>query len=240
MNTIKLLEILRESSLVVFKIKDIARIINKSEAYSSLVMFRLKKRSLITEIEKGKYCLKGTNILAVASNLVFPSYISFLSALSFYKATTQIPAVIEVVSPKIKKEIIFENYKIKFYKLEKKKIFGYTKSVFDEKSFFIAEKEKLMLDCLSMKQIYLQEVFNILKSFKFDKEKLIDYAFRLNSKIVLKRLGYLLKEAKYSFYTKLAKKRSTKRYEPLNPLLPIRGEKDMQFRIILNEDLNAE
>lgn len=240
MNAIKLLETLKESSLVVFSIKDIARIINKSEAYTSLVLFRLKKRELILEIEKGKYCLKDANIFTVASNLVFPSYISFLTALSFYKATTQIPAVIEVVSPKTKKEILFQNYKIKFYKMEKKKIFGYTKVFLEGKPAFIAEQEKLILDCLFMKQIYLKEIFYILKNFKINKEKLFNYINRLDSKIVFKRLGYLLKLAKFVYYNKMLKKNLSNRYELLNPLLPTRGIKNREFKLIINEDVNAK
>ena len=240
MNAINLLEFLRESPMVVFTVKDIARIINKNERYSSLVLFRLKKRNLLLEIEKGKYCLKDAPVLAIASNLVFPSYISFLSALSFYKATTQIPAVIEAVSPKIKKEIIFQNYKIKFYKMEKKKIFGYSKVFVEGKSAFIAEQEKLILDCLFLKQIYLKEVFYILKTFKINKEKLFNYAVRLSSKILFKRLIYLLKSAKQEFYKKFLKKNLSNRYELLNPLLPPRGIKNKELKLILNEDINAE
>lgn len=238
MNAINLLEYLRESQLAVFTVKDIARIISKKEAYASLVLFRLKKRNLLLEVEKGKYCLKDTNELTVASNLVFPSYISFLTALSFYKATTQIPVLIEVASPKSKKEIIFQNYKIRFYKIEHKKIFGYSKIFIDGKTAFIAEQEKLILDCLFSKQIYLKEVLYILRNFKIDKKKLFLYSVRLGSKIVLKRLSYLLKLAKIKLY-KITSYKQSNRYEPLNPILPAKGIKNKEFKLILNEDLYA-
>ena len=237
MNAITLLEYLRESSIAVFTIKDISRIIDKSEAYTSLTLFRLKKKNLILEIEKGKYCLKDTNILAIASNLVFPSYISFLSALSYYKATTQIPVVIEVFSPKVKKEIIFQNYKIKFYKTECKKIFGYSKMIIAGKTAFIVDAEKLILDCLFSKQIYLKEVLYLLKNFKIDKEKLFNYSVRLSSKIVFKRLAYLLKITKNKFDKMLPK--WSNRYEPLNPFLPAKGIKNKEFKLILNEEMYA-
>ncbi len=240
MNALLLLERLRESSLAVFSVRDIARIISKSEAYASLVLFRLKKRGLILEVEKGKYCLKDANELAVASNLVFPSFISFLSALSFYKATTQIPVIIEVACLKTKKEVEFKSYKIKFYKIGKNRMFGYKKIFINDKPVFIAEPEKLILDCLFLKQVYLKEVFYLLKNFEIDKEKLLDYAFRLESKVVLKRLAYLIKLTKRSFYKNLTKKRFSKRYELLNPLLPPRGIKNKELKLILNEDVNAE
>ena len=124
MKAIELMEIMQNSKLAVFRLNDFCRILGKSQAYASVYIHRLKKRNYIDELEKGKYVLKDSNIYAIASGIVAPSYISFLSALSYYRITTQIPKIVTVVTPKSKKRLCFQGYEIEFIKLPAEKIFG--------------------------------------------------------------------------------------------------------------------
>ncbi len=240
MNALQLLEEFKKSSKAVFTIKDIARIINKNKKYTSLLMLRLKKRGLILEIENGKYCLKDENILNVSTSLVFPSYISFIAALSFYRATTQIPRVIEIVSPKSKNKIKYQGYTIQFIRFNKNRIFGYKKEYAYEKNMFIAEPEKLIIDCLLLNRTSLKDVFILLKSEKIDVLKLCGYAKKMNSKILIKRLGYLLEMAQKEIYKKFLKIKFSKKYEKLNSLLPARNIRSSKWKLIINEDINAQ
>jgi len=114
MKTFDFIETLKRFEKPVFTTTDIAKIINKNKNYTRLYLHRLKKREVIREIEKGKYALRDTHPFVLASNLIFPSYISFLTALSYYGFTTQIPRVIFLVASKTKKEIKFDNYSFKF------------------------------------------------------------------------------------------------------------------------------
>src|SRR3990167_9419855 len=93
MQALDFLKKIETMKTAVLTLNDISKIINKNKEYSRLYIYRLKKRNIITEIEKNKYTLSDEPY-DVASNLIFPSYISFISAYSIYGLTTQIPKTI--------------------------------------------------------------------------------------------------------------------------------------------------
>ena len=59
----------------VFNLKILREIINKDRNYAKIVIYRLKKDNFIFEIEKNKYTL-GKNPFIIASNIIWPCYIS--------------------------------------------------------------------------------------------------------------------------------------------------------------------
>ncbi|MFW6186067.1 MAG: hypothetical protein ACOC5C_05240 [Halobacteriota archaeon] len=65
----------------------------------------MNERGIIYRIEKVKYSLPDTDPLVIATNLVVPSYVSFLSGLAYHHRTTQIPVVTQVVTSKTKRGI---------------------------------------------------------------------------------------------------------------------------------------
>ncbi|MBI5066406.1 hypothetical protein HZA97_09305, partial [Candidatus Woesearchaeota archaeon] len=86
----------------VLSFNDAVKIIGKKRAYARLYLHRLKKRELLNEIEKGKYALSD-DPYEIGSNLLFPSYVSFLSAYFIYGFTTQIPISAQIICCKPKK-----------------------------------------------------------------------------------------------------------------------------------------
>ena len=76
--------------------------------YPEVYITRLKKLNKIITIKKGKYTLQEDN-LSYATQILFHSYISFLSALNFYNYSTQIPSKIRLVVKYFKKPL--ENIK---------------------------------------------------------------------------------------------------------------------------------
>lgn len=64
----------------------------------------------------------------------------------------------------------------------------------------------------------------------------MDYTRKFNSKVVAKRLGYLLDVLGLDFNSRL-RGLVNKNYEPLNPLKPITGDRDEKWRIVVNEVL---
>jgi len=79
MKNYELEEELRLNGLGVFTPKDVARLTLKPINYIYLLLHKSKR---FIRIEKGLYCLKGTDPLAVASSIATPSYISLISALA--------------------------------------------------------------------------------------------------------------------------------------------------------------
>ena len=96
MNERQFINTINEENLAIITISDTARIINKSRKYTALYLKRLEKRDIIKRIEKGKYSLKDTPLQIIASNLILPAYISFLSGLSYHHLTTQIPRIMQI------------------------------------------------------------------------------------------------------------------------------------------------
>ena len=117
MKKIQLLKELEKYPL--FNLKIVKDIINKDRNYTKLFIHRLKKDKFIFEIEKNKYTLNKDPFI-IASNMIWPCYISGWSAISYYHLTDQIPQTIFVITTRARKkrEIIFNNTKIIFTKVK--------------------------------------------------------------------------------------------------------------------------
>jgi predicted transcriptional regulator of viral defense system len=190
---------------------------------------------VICKIERGKYALRNTHPFILASNLIFPSYISFLATLSYYGFTSQMPRTISVVAIKTKKEVNFDNCTFKFIKFKKERFFGYKKEVFHGRFIIIAELEKLIVDSLFLPRYCpIDEIFNAIGEASFDLNKLLEYGIKMNSIVVLKRLGYLLDLRGFDIYDKL-KGKLNNRFDLLNPLLPRTKEKNNKWKLIINQ-----
>lgn len=215
---------------------DLVKLTGYSKSYLKVYLFRLKQKSQIIEVERGKYALSQPTFVT-ASNLLFPSYISFLSAFSYYQLTNQMPLTIYVVASASKKSIKLDKYKVVFVKFPSSKIFGYHKERLMGKEVFIAEKEKAIVDSLYLpKYCPVDEAYTALEA-DLDLNKLISYARRMNSIVLLKRLGYLLELRGIDIWGMVRKKLNI-RYDLLNPALGRKeSKKSLKWRLIINEDV---
>lgn len=193
MKTILLMERLKEKP--VFKVADIERISLCSKKYAWLTLNRLKKAGFITRITKNVYTT-DKNAFVVASNIAYPSYISFLSASSFLGYTEQKPYVIQVAATRRIKEIYYKGYKIEFTSL--RHFFGYKKLATEQGEVFIAENEKLMMDAFERwKEMgNFDEIIKVFEKADISEEKLVEYLKKANSKAIIKRVGCLLEKKK--------------------------------------------
>ena len=213
---------------------DIVRIIGKSPEYARVFIHRLKKKNFIAGIERGKYAL-APDPFETGSNLIFPSYISFMGAYAVYHLTTQLPSIIQVISTKSKAPITLENMKIVFIKFKKERMFGYKKERFRNKYIFIAEPEKAIVDSLYLPEYCpISESSEALKSQELSHEKLAEYALQMDSVVTVKRLGYLLEQNGVDIYSKV-KHKLNKRYDLLNPLLKRSKINSSRWKLNINE-----
>ncbi len=195
MDAIKLLDKLKQKP--VFRIEDVQKVTGKKRGYATLILHRLKKRGLIRKITENRYTTKDS-IYVIASNLVYPSYISFWSASAFLGYTEQMPSIIRVAVTRKLNPVEFDGYKIKFIKLSKKEFFGYKKIITDEGPIFIAENEKLIIDALNKQKECGNpaEIENIIKNADVDINKVIDYLKLTGKHALTKRVGFLLEKIK--------------------------------------------
>jgi len=147
-------------------------------------LLHLHKTGRIRRICKGYYTLHD-DIKVIGTYLNYPSYISFLTALSMYGLTTQITARIEFASlHRWRAPKCADSLGMRYIKIPKKYFFGYTKT---QEGYFIAEPEKAVIDMIIVGQN--PEVHPIEWS-KLNPKKLIRYA-KVSKKIYDKLCQYL-------------------------------------------------
>ncbi len=180
---------LLERDIRVFRTNDIAKLLNKSRAYASLISRKSKK---IERAENGVYYLKGADINEIASNLIRPSYVSLLAAFRYYDLTTQLPVKITVVTIKRHKPLRIEGYAVDFVTLGRSRFFGYTKVG----NSYLARVEKAFLDSIYLNAVPYGELNDALKEAldkkTIDIKLLKDYAISMHSKTIIDRLIVLL------------------------------------------------
>lgn len=237
MKLLEFINALEKFEKPVFTVNDVARIIDANKDYARVYLHRLEANGVMEAVERNKYTLADNHPYVTASNLVFPSYMSFLTALHYYGATTQIPGSIYIVSTRSKKSLNIKGYSVEFVKLKKERFFGYTREKFQGKFIFVAEKEKLIVDSLILPRYCpIDETFKLLEDKELKTDTLIEYGLRMDSIVALKRLGYLLELTGIDVYDRLRSVLNRK-YDLLNPFLEKKGDKNSKWRLIINEVL---
>ena len=232
-------ELLRElDKYAVFNLKKVKEIINTNNEYAKIVMHRLKKDNLIFEIERNKYTIQK-DLLIIASNILWPSYISCWTALRYYNLTEQLPKNIFIITTKTKKkrEIEFDNIKIIFLKTTSKYFFGYKKERYRNFDIFIADKEKTIIDSVLFKKISLSEIYDSIKNNKeeINFDLLINYLIKIKNKALIKRFGFLLD--KLGIDAQKLNKLIDSKYASLEYFVKAKGKKNKKWKVIENVSL---
>lgn len=180
------LDYLKSNRLNVFNIHEAARIFGKPEKYVSM---RLSSMPRIKRATRGVYYLQDTDIGEIATGIISPSYISLVSAFALHEATTQIPLEMQVISPVQHKMLEVEGYRIRFIRLSRNRIFGYTRI----DSTMVATLEKAIVDSLYL-NMYSGEALEVATEnvTRLDIDRMIDYGVRMRSSAALNRLGFII------------------------------------------------
>jgi len=205
-NELKLLFTIEEENKSVFSITDAKRILKTSAPSVWNVIYRLKKKGRIEEIEKGKYLLiparagyggswsEVPNLLV--PNIISTYYIGFWTALNYWGMTEQVPNVVFVATTQRKKDVEFGDTRYEFVTLTKKRFFGYVEENTTGGTFNISSREKTIIDCMLYPKYCggLDEaVKGIWKSRQeLDFIKLLEYSKRMEVSVITRRIGYAL------------------------------------------------
>lgn len=224
-------EKLRENNIYAFRVRDLNLIFstNRSKAYN--IIKALKRKGAIIKVGKGFFAFKDSDEFIIGSIINSPSYISFWTSLNYYGFSDQNPKKIFLATTKQSKEI----KRFKYITLSKKRFFGYIKIG----EVVIADKEKAIIDSLFLPK-YSGGIREIMISIKnsiggVSIDKLIDYAFKMKSKAVLRRLGYILEELgiKGRIIEKM-NKNIGKGYEILDPNLKKKNNLNKKWLLDIN------
>lgn len=225
------MSLVKLSKLSLFTNKDLK--LHCNIKYPEVYIQRLKDKNKIITIEKGKYTL-NEDVLSYITHIINPSYLSFLSALNYYGYLTQLPIKHTVAIQYFKKDL----KEIKFIRINPKYFFGYVKINYGGFDFFIADKEKLLLDCLLYQNhVQVSDVYDLLKD-NLDKEKLIVYLLKINNINLIKRTGFLLDLVGIDIYNYFKEKlKNNNLYVKLNKNLKKTNKNNSKWKVNINDDV---
>lgn len=225
----KAYEELKRKGFDVFKVKELSLLlkINRIKAYN--LIKALKKKKAIKKFGKGFFALPDVDEFAVATHIHYPSYISFWTALNYYSFSDNLPRKIFLATTKYTAPVGGFQY----VTLSQKRFFGYRKMG----NAAIAEKEKAIIDSLLFPKYAggIKEIVKCVEAGKseLDIKKLIRYAEKVESKAVLRRLGFILQSSGFKGYDTL-KKKMGEGYELLDPYFKRKNNFNKEWLLDIN------
>lgn len=135
-----------------FSPADVGILLGIGPASARVLCSRYAKSGLFVRLKRNFYLLSEAwenfgrdDFLKAANFLQVPSYVSFMTALSFYEATTQVQRdFFESASLKRSAKMDIKDKAFGYYKLKKEHYCGFLK----KEGIFIAAKEKAFVDML--------------------------------------------------------------------------------------------
>ncbi len=205
-NELRLLFTLEKEGKVAFLTSDAHRILRSSGASVNNVLYRLRSKGRIEEIEKGKYLLIPAKAgyegvwaelpFLIVPHLIGNYYIGFWSALNYWGMTEQVPNTVLVATTKRKRRLEYGNARFEFITLSKKRFFGFKEETVAGSIVNISTKEKTIIDCLAFPENCggLDEAAKGIWSEReeLDYGKLVEFSIRFGVNVVVRRLAYLL------------------------------------------------
>jgi predicted transcriptional regulator of viral defense system len=224
--------------LIVFSPLEIKRLSGWKSSRISNTLSTLKRKKVILHLQKNKYILSEKvpqNLFLAATALTAPSYISFWTASSYYGFTEQQVSAIQAISTKQYPNFKIGTTKVEVTTVDPKRFFGYAKI----QNFALAEKEKLILDCLHWpeKAGGISELKKIINSawLSIERGKLQEYLIKFRNKSLFARLGYLLEELKLPFPEEFFLRNIPRGFVLLNPSLKPSKKYNQKWKVNIND-----
>jgi len=236
-----LLEKLRKTDQTVFTGRDAARTIGWSQIKTNQVLSRLSKKKIIVRTKRGQYMIDYLNAETTpeetAQKTVWPSYLSYWTALRMHDFTEQLPSTIFVATTRKSGQSRVAGFKVKYVKITPYRFFGYVKMG----EAAVADPEKALVDSLTQPKYAggMREVAKCLKRAwpDVDQKKLLEYALKMRNKTLVGRLGYLACELRLGLDGRVRKKlleNTGKGYSRLDPAGDKTGSLNREWKLIVN------
>ncbi|MBU0687703.1 MAG: hypothetical protein KKB81_07690 [Candidatus Margulisbacteria bacterium] len=149
----KLIEVqqkLNQSGLKVFSKLEFRRLLGISKIAAQKLLERYTKRGVLVRLKGGLYVLKTScpSLFLIANRLYEPSYVSFETALSFYRLIPETVYTLTSATTKVTREFVAVKNRFKYHKIKKKAFTGYRLTEIESEMVLFAEKEKALADYL--------------------------------------------------------------------------------------------
>ena len=239
---LELADRLRVLKKQVFTVGEICQMLSIKKAKAYKIAESLVKKKYIIKLIRGKYACNfpfySADAFEIASQIVWPSYISFWVMLNKYHLTEQVPYTIAVATTKKMKPIKLRESNIIFVTLKPELFFGY----YAAGSATIAEKEKAIIDSIHLPR-YSGGVNEVFECFcnawpEINKEKLIKYAVGMNNASLEKRLGYMIESGGLKIEEELLKRlKINNSFSKLDPSLGKSKKYNKKWMLNINAEL---
>ena len=251
--TAGLLAGLYDRSQSTFTLADAEEITGLSAHLASSLLHKAARRGLVSRLKPGTFVIIPPELGSIteyagdpfltAQSLVgnAPCFISHASAMEIHRMVTQPQLAVFASSAKRMRSRTVHGTEFRFVYLQPEHYFGTTRHwVTKQESVEISDLERTVIDGLRQPE-YCGGVSEVAKGLWMRHEdmvpaKLVEYALRLGSGAVIRRLGYLLELYAIAPESELARLRSalTATYVPLDPILPKEGHHLRRWRVQLN------
>jgi predicted transcriptional regulator of viral defense system len=186
---------------------DVQEALDCSLDYAYYLLHNLERKNWIERVTQGLYQfiplsygyperIPPSNSFIIGASLIKPDYFSYYTSNSHYGFTTQMPYTLFIATTKKKPEITWEGRTFKFITLSKQKFFGYKKEQIFEHEVTMAEPEKSLVDSFDKPKYAggIEQLARIVwRGFpQVKKEKLVNYALRMNSHALIQRMGFTI------------------------------------------------
>lgn len=189
--------------------EDFDRLFNLSPNNRKQVVFRLKKKKILTPIKRGVYAFspleagpEGTGVdELLIPPLFFPKknyYIGYSTMFNYYGFTEQLFQTVYVLNTTKRMERIICGLSYKFIRIPQNRMYGIKKIKVKNVEVNISSKERALIDLLYFNKpvggiTSAVEIFTeIVKNNKCDIKKLVEYAASFPNITTRKRIGLIL------------------------------------------------
>ena len=172
---ITLVQQLLDLNKAYFSLADLEKVLGQQRPSLYVTLNRLVKSGVLVRLRRGVYqvILQSPDLPRIANQLVYPSYLSFESALSRHGILSQIPYALTFATPHRSRRLLLGDTTVQFHQLKQKLYFGFTL----EGGLYVAEPEKALLDQLYMVTRGLSNLgWDELDLSALDRERLRMYA----------------------------------------------------------------
>ncbi len=160
-----------------FSPADLEKILGQKRPALYVTLNRLVRYGVLVRLRQGVYqaALQAADFARIANQLVYPSYLSFESALSRHGILSQVPYALTFATTRRSRSMVLGDTAVEFRQLKPELFFGYVL----QGGLYVAEPEKALLDQLYMVSRGLSSLtWEALELSALDLERLRTYAAR--------------------------------------------------------------
>jgi predicted transcriptional regulator of viral defense system len=236
-----------------FTLADAQEITGLSSHLASSLLHKAVRRGLVSRLKPGVFVIIPPELgsaseyagdpFLTAKRLAggAPCFISHASAMEIHRMVTQPQLAVFASSSKRLRSRIVQGTQFRFVYVQRERYFGTMKHwATRQESVEISDLERTVIDGLRQPE-YCGGITEVAKGLWMRHEdmqakNLVDYALRMVTGAVVRRLGYLLELYAIAPESELARLRDalTETYAPLDPMLPEEGTHMRRWRLQLN------